>query len=102
MIVNVVTVHVKPEHIADFRAATLENHLGSRTEPGNLRFDVLQSSDEPGRFVLYEAFLSPEAVAAHRTTAHYLEWRARVEPWMAKPREGLSHSVVAPADPTAW
>ncbi len=34
MVVNVVTVHVKAEHVQDFIAATLENHRGSRAEPG--------------------------------------------------------------------
>jgi autoinducer 2-degrading protein len=102
VLVNVVTVHVKPEHIADFLAATVENHKGTRTEPGNHRFDVLQSADDPGRFLLYEAFASQEAVEAHRKTAHYLAWRSKVEDWMAKPRELISHRIVAPSDPSAW
>jgi len=102
MVVNIVTIHVRPEHIRDFLEATLENHKGSRSEPGNRRFDVLQSAEDAGRFVLYEAFESPEAVEAHRKTVHYLAWRSKVEPWMAKSREGRSHSVIAPADPSAW
>ncbi len=102
MIVNVVTVFVAPDRIDAFIAATLANHAGSRTEPGNLRFDVLQASDDPGRFVLYEVFASAEAVEAHRKTPHYLAWRAQVEPWMLKPREGKGHRVIAPTDPPAW
>jgi autoinducer 2-degrading protein len=102
MIVNVVTVFVKPAHIEDFIAATRANHAGSRTEPGNFRFDVLQSAEDPGRFLLYEAFASPEAQEAHRKTPHYLAWRAQVEPWMAKPREGRPHKVIAPLDASAW
>lgn len=101
MIVNIVSVRVKPGHEADFIAATLENHRGSRTEPGNRRFDVLQSAEDPAAFVLYEAFASPEAVEAHRKTPHYQAWRAAVEPWMARPREGKSHRVIAP-EPAAW
>lgn len=102
MIVNVVTVWVKPEHTADFLAAILANHAGSRTEPGNLRFDVLKDEGEAGRFLLYEVFASPAAVEAHRNTPHYLAWRALVGPWMAKPREARSHSVIAPAEASAW
>lgn len=102
MVVNVVTIHVKPEHIAEFMAATLDNHSGSRREPGNRRFDVLQGADDPGRFLLYEVFESPEAVEAHRRTDHYQVWRAKVEPWMARPRVGLSHKPIAPADSAAW
>lgn len=102
MIVNVVTVFVKPEHIDAFLAATRANHAGSRTEPGNLRFDVLQSAEDPGRFLLYEVFASDGAVEAHRKTPHYLAWRAQVEPWMLKPREGRAHRVIEPSDPAAW
>lgn len=102
MIVNAVTVFVKPEHIEAFVAATRANHEGSRGEPGNIRFDVLQSADDPGRFLLYEVFASPEAVEAHRKTAHYLAWRAQVEPWMLKPREGRPHKVIFPSDASAW
>jgi autoinducer 2-degrading protein len=102
MIVNVVAVHVKPEHIEEFIAATRKNHEGSRREPGNFRFDVLQSQDDPSRFTLYEVFAGEAAVEAHRKAAHYLEWRAAVEPWMAKPREGRFHRVVAPENSDAW
>ena len=102
MLVNVVTIHVKPEHISEFLAATVDNHTGTRLEPGNHRFDVLQSAEDPGRFLLYEAFASPEAVDAHRKTAHYQVWRAKVDAWMAKPRELVSHRIIAPVDPSAW
>lgn len=102
MVVYIVTVHVKPAHLDDFKAAALKNHAGTRAEPGNLRFDVLQADDDPCRFVLYEVFASPAAVEAHRKTEHFLAWRAAVEPWMAKPREGKTHTPVAPEDPDAW
>ncbi len=102
MLVNAVTVYVKPEHIADFIAASMENHAGSRQESGNFRFDVLQSSDDPARFLLYEVFASQAAVEEHRKTAHYLAWKTKVEPWMAKPREPRWHTIVAPTDPASW
>ena len=47
MIANLVFVDVKPENIEDFKKATVLNHEGSRKEPGNVRFDVLQSADDP-------------------------------------------------------
>jgi (4S)-4-hydroxy-5-phosphonooxypentane-2,3-dione isomerase len=102
MIVNVVTVHVKTEYISEFITATLKNHQGTRQEPGNHRFDVLGDNEEPGRFILYEVFDSTEAVEAHRQTPHYLEWKQKVEPWMAKPREPRWHTILAPLDPSAW
>jgi (4S)-4-hydroxy-5-phosphonooxypentane-2,3-dione isomerase len=53
MHVTLVQVNVKPEHVDDFIAATKRNHEASVREPGNRRFDVLQASDDPTRFILY-------------------------------------------------
>ena len=86
MYVVVVNVHVKPEHVAAFIAATRDNHLGTRTEPANLRFDVLRRNDDPNRFVIYEAYHQEGDFAAHQQTAHYLKWKETVAPMMAEPR----------------
>jgi len=96
MHVTLVHVQVKPEHIADFIAATQANHCASLREPGNCRFDVLQSPDNPGQFVLYEAYLDAEAAAAHKATAHYLVWRDAVADWMAEPRRGVRYDGLFP------
>lgn len=102
MIVTCVTVYVKQEFIAKFIEATVENHKHSIQEEGNLRFDVLQCNTDEGRFFLYEAYVSEEASAAHKQTAHYLKWRETVADWMAKPREGVAHSVIAPIEKDLW
>ena len=102
MVVNVVTVYVKPEFVADFITATLKNHGLSRLEPGNRRFDVLRAEADPNRFVLYEAFDSMDAVEEHRRATHTQEWKAQVESWMARPRDSHWHTVLAPADRAAW
>lgn len=101
MIVTTVIVYVKEEHIEDFIKATIANHTESVKEPGNLRFDVLQCTDDPTRFTLYEAYESDDAAKAHKNTAHYLKWRETVESYMAKPRQGIPHKVVAP-DINGW
>ena len=43
MYVVAVTVFVKAEFVDRFLEATLENARNTRREPGNARFDVLQS-----------------------------------------------------------
>lgn len=91
MHVTLVHVHVKADRVADFIAATHDNHLHSITEPGNLRFDVIQQADDPTRFVLYEAYRDADAAGAHKQTAHYLKWRDTVADWMASPRQGVLH-----------
>jgi autoinducer 2-degrading protein len=47
MHVTLVNVLVKPAHIENFIAATRLNHEASIQEPGNCRFDVLQSPENP-------------------------------------------------------
>jgi autoinducer 2-degrading protein len=96
MHVTLVHVHVKAGYEADFIAATRLNHEASVREPGNRRFDVLQSPDDPRHFLLYEAYASAADAAAHKQTAHYAAWRAAVEPWMAEPRRGEPYSGLFP------
>ena len=86
MFVLSVSIHVKPEHVEEFIPAMLANAHGSRTEPGNLRYDVLRDEDDPNHFLLYEVYRDADALAAHRETPHFQTWLATVEPWMAEPR----------------
>ena len=51
-----VFVHVKPEHLEAFQAATLENAQNSVKEPGIARFDVIQQVDDPTRMVYSNLF----------------------------------------------
>lgn len=102
MIVTTIAVYVKPENIEDFIEASTENHESSIKEPGNMRFDVLQSMTDPTRFLLYEAYQSEEEAAAHKKTEHYLKWKRTVDSWMAKAREGILHRVICPKDRSKW
>ena len=102
MTVTCVHVIVKPDHVEDFIKASLENHRNSIQEKGNLRFDILQNASNPCLFTLYEAYISEEAAAAHKNTPHYAAWRDSVAPWMAQPREGIKHNVIAPTDTALW
>ena len=102
MVVYCVTVYVKAGCEEAFEAATVLNHKGTRKEPGNHRFDVLRSSDDPSRYMLYEVYDSEEAVAAHKETAHYAAWRDTVAGMMAKPREGKKYTVICPEGRGHW
>ncbi len=99
MHVTLVHVHVRPDAIEDFLDATRANHLGSVHEPGNVRFDVLRSTDDPARFVLYEAYVDEAAALAHKETPHYLAWRDAVAPLMAEPRQGVRYEGILPETP---
>lgn len=96
MHITLVHVRVKPEAIDAFIAATRANHEASIQEAGNRRFDVLQSPDDPARFILYEAYASADDAAAHKATAHYLAWRDAVAELMAEPRRGEAMNGLFP------
>lgn len=99
MHVTLVSIAVRPEHIPDFIAATRLNQEASAREPGNLRFDFLQNIEEPGAFLLYEAYVSEEAASQHKQTDHYLRWRDTVATWMASPRKGTPYRALSSLDP---
>lgn len=86
MFVALIHIHVKPEFVEPFIAATLENARSSIQEPGIAQFDFVQQADDPTRFALIEAYRSDDARERHRETAHYLKWRDTVADMMAEPR----------------
>jgi autoinducer 2-degrading protein len=97
-----VMLEVKPDRIDDFIAATAKNHGASLKEPGCLRFDLLQSADDPAKFMLYEVFESEGASKAHKQTPHYFEWRDAAEHLLAAPRKGIPYVPILPAAPEGW
>jgi quinol monooxygenase YgiN len=101
MIVLHVSVHVKPDCVEAFRRATIKNARNSLLEPGIARFDVLQQSDDPTRFVLVEVYRNPEANAQHKATAHYNAWAAAALDMMAEPRTRTIYSNAFPDD-ASW
>ena len=96
MVVTTVMIRVKEENIDDFIQATIPNHEASTAEPGNRHFDLLQNVEDPSRFILYEAYDSQEAAAAHKETSHYKTWREGVAPYMKEPRRGIAYRAIRP------
>jgi autoinducer 2-degrading protein len=93
-----VHVHVRPEAVEAFKQASLDNASNSVQEAGVVRFDVVQQSDDPTRFVLVEIYRTPQDQLKHRETAHYLRWRDAVADWMAEPRTPVKYVNVFPTD----
>jgi len=96
MLIVHVHVRVKPESVAYFRQASIENARNSVQEPGIARFDVIQQQDDATRFMLIEIYRTPEAAVAHKETAHYAKWRDAVAPMMAEPRSSVKFNAVFP------
>jgi (4S)-4-hydroxy-5-phosphonooxypentane-2,3-dione isomerase len=98
MFILIVNVHIKTHSIEAFRDATIENARNSRQEPGIARFDVLQQTDDPSRFVFYEVYRDNASIAAHKETAHYQAWLAKVNEMFAEPRTRALYNCVSPTD----
>lgn len=98
MLIVHIHVCVKPEFVEAFKQVTIENARNSLQEPGIARFDVMQRSDNPTRFVLVEAYRSIDAPARHKETAHYAAWRDACEKMLAEPRTRVTYSNIYPAD----
>src|SRR5512134_157487 len=101
MQIVLVHVHVKPEFVDAFKQASIENASKSVKEAGIARFDVIQQSDDPTKFILVEVYKSPEAPAAHKETAHYARWRDAVADMLAEPRQGIKYTNIFP-DEAGW
>lgn len=96
-----VHVNVKPEYVAAFREASIDNARNSILEAGVARFDVIQQLDEPTRFILIEVYRTTEDPAKHKETAHYAKWRDTVAEMMAEPRRAVKFNNVYP-DEEGW
>lgn len=99
----IVHVHVRviPEFAEQFAQATMENARQSLLEPGVARFDVVQQTDDPTRFVLVEVYRTADDPTRHKETAHYQTWRDTVADMMAEPRQSVKYSNVFPDD-SGW
>ncbi len=96
-----VFIHTKPEAVEAFKIASSENARNSLKEPGVARFDLLQQSEDPTRFVLVEVYRTQNDAALHKETAHYNRWRESVETMMAEPRSRILYENVFP-DEAGW
>ena len=96
-----VFIHVKPEYLEDFTAATLINVRNSIHEPGIARFDFCAQTNELNRFLLVEVYRTPADAARHKETAHYAAWRDAVTDMMEEPRSSIKYTNIAPGE-TAW
>jgi len=62
----------------DLKALLLGMTAPSRSEPGNLRYDLWLDQANPDRFVLDELYTDNAAVAAHRETPHFKNYLSRI------------------------
>jgi (4S)-4-hydroxy-5-phosphonooxypentane-2,3-dione isomerase len=99
MYVVQVYIHIKLSQIDSFiKVSTVNADMSRRSEPGVIRFDIIQQADDPTRFVFIEVYRSQDAAARHKETAHYNQWREIAEQMMAEPRTRLVYVNISPTD----
>ena len=69
-----VTVEVNPEMEEEFLKVMEEDAIESRKEEGCLRFDLSKNTEKEHTYAIYEMYKNKDAVAFHKTTAHYKKW----------------------------
>ncbi|MGH2365481.1 MAG: antibiotic biosynthesis monooxygenase [Chloroflexota bacterium] len=101
MIAMLVKVRIKPEARQRFLQAIEVDALGSETEPGCLRFNVLQDTQDANVYYFYELYKDDAALAAHRAASHYQVWRAAADT-LDGPTEATRCETVFPAERAYW
>ena len=75
MDIILVEVNVKPERLSDFlELIKYDAEHSEGDEPGCLRFDVLQDTEDANKFFYYEVYKDEAARAAHRETPHFKKY----------------------------
>lgn len=93
-----VHIRVKEDQIEEFIKATRENAANSNKEEGVARFDFLQDTNDPTRFMLMEVYRTNQDPAKHKETTHYKVWRNKVESMMMEPRQSVRFINIYPED----
>ena len=102
MDIILVEVNVKPERLSDFlELIKYDAEHSEGDEPGCLRFDVLQDSEDSHKFFYYEVYKDEAARMAHRETPHYKKYAAESADMFSGPANRHIVKNYVPAD-AAW
>ena len=80
----VADVHVKSEHVDEFKQAVAKILEPSRQEAGNLRYDFCQSLDNASQFVVFEYWESEKNLQDHLASPHMTAFFDAVGPVLTK------------------
>src|SRR6266567_8072258 len=98
MIAMLIKVRVKPDKVQRFLEVIEHDALHSEAdEPGCLRFNVLQDTEDPAVYFFYEVYRDQAAQEAHRATPHFAEWMAASAECLDGPAERTACHTVFPA-----
>ena len=84
MIFVIATVHIRPEHRADFLENARAVIAATVKEQGCQSYDLHSSITEPNCFVFVERWDSRDALSAHFEAPHMKEWGRVSAPFVEK------------------
>ena len=73
--------NVRSEHLDDFVKYVRIHAHKSNSEPGCVRYEVLEDTSDPQTICLYEVFADEAAFSEHLTSPHYAEWMQMSREW---------------------
>ena len=79
----------------ELRRALLALIEPTRREEGCVQYDLHVSTEEAGRFVFFEIWVSKEALDRHMQTAHFRKFVAAVETLLAEPPRVLTYTRIS-------
>lgn len=84
MYIVTVKFHIKPEHIADFMTAMMQQAQDSLSnEPACTQFDVCISENDSNLVFLYEIYDTKADFDLHLASDHFQSFSAKVANWVA-------------------
>lgn len=72
----VLQVEVKADYVDEFIKVITGDEVGTLSEPGCLRFDLLRDKENPNKFTTYEVFKNDAAMDAHKAKRYVKAWGA--------------------------
>ncbi len=84
---------IRPEHVEDWPEVSRPFTEATRAEAGCLWFTWSRSLDDPGEYVLVEAFRDGDAGAAHVQSEHFRQAQADLPPYLLETPRIVSTTV---------
>ena len=91
MICVIADIWIRPESREVFFAAARDMLAATRSEDGCIRYDLVQSIEDPEHLTFVEEWESREHLSAHFETTHMAAWRAVSAPLLVDRKVKILH-----------
>ena len=80
-------LHVKLDQEQAFLEACKALIQGARAEAGNIRYDLMKSTEQDGHYTMVEVWKSAEDIAIHNSSDHFTAFGRKASAFMAAPMD---------------